>query len=99
MTDDPETPRRISDREVPLDLAGYLMPMEQAPNTPVLIGMPGTDDLFIVVFSTSEKLQATMMSYAIGYDRVAIVTDGHELLDDLRVTNASGHRPYRIRLA
>ena len=53
MTDD--GPRRVSDREVPLAITGHFMPT-QAPNAPVLVGMPGTDDLFVFVFSTEGKL-------------------------------------------
>lgn len=70
-----------------------------APNVPVLIGMPGTDDLFMFVFSTEEKLVSTMESIGIEYTQVARVTDGHELLDDIAETNARGGRPYRLRIA
>ena len=96
MTD--VAPRRISDREVPLRLTGYFMPT-RAPNVPVLIGMPGTDDLFIFVFSTEEKLASTMESIGIGYERVSLVTDGRELLDEIKVTHEGGARPYRLRVA
>ncbi len=44
-------PRRISTREVTIVLTGYFMPTH-APNVPVLMGMSGTDDLFMLVFST-----------------------------------------------
>lgn len=90
--------RRISDREVPLVLTGYVMPMI-ASNVPVLVGMPGTDDLFVFVFSTEEKLVAAMTSFEIEYLRVAVVTDGRELVDEMAASNDSGVRPYRIRLA
>ena len=91
-------PRRISDREVPLRITGYFMPTF-APNVPVLIGMPGTDDLFMFVFSTEEKLSTTMAAIGIEYARVALVTDGRELLDEIAETNARGGRPYRLRMA
>ena len=93
-----EAPRRISDREVSITITGYFMPTE-APNVPVLLGMTGTDDLFICVFSTEAKLAAAMADFEVGYARVAVVTDGVELLDDIRAMNASGGRPYQIRLA
>ena len=96
MTD--VAPRRISDREVPLKITGYFMPTH-APNAPVLIGMPGTDDLFIFVFSTEEKLASTMTAIGIEYERVSLVTDGRELLDEIKATNEGGKRPYRIRVA
>jgi hypothetical protein len=91
-------PRRISDREVPITITGYFMPT-RAPNVPVLIGMPGTDDLFIFVFSTEAKLVASMTAFGIEYARIAIVTDGRELLDEMQATNESGARPYKLRLA
>lgn len=91
-------PRRISDREVPLSISGYFMPTHE-PNAPVLIGMPGTDDLFLFVFSTEEKLRAAMESFGIEYGRIAVVTDGRDLIAEINEANASGERPYRIRLA
>ena len=91
-------PRRISDREVPLVLTGYFMPTH-APNVPVLIGMPGTDDLFVFVFSTEAKLASAMASIGMAYERVALVTDGRELLDEIKATNERGERPYRLRVA
>jgi hypothetical protein len=91
-------PHRISDREVPIAVTGYFMPT-CAPNRPVLIGMSGTDDLFIAVFSTEEKLAETMRTLGIEYARVSIVTNGSELLDDIATMNETGGRPYRIRLA
>jgi len=93
-----DAPRRITDREVPITLAGYFMPMI-APNVPVLMGMPGTDDLFIFVFSTEEKLVAVMTILGISYERLARVTDGIELIDEIEATNARGERPYKLRLA
>lgn len=96
MTD--EAPRRISDRELAINITGYFMPME-APNVPVLLGMPGTDDLFICVFSTAAKLSSMMATFGIDYARVAVVTDGAEVLDDIEKTNQKGDRPYRLRLA
>ena len=95
MTDGP---RQISDREVPLNITGYFMPTHGG-STPVLIGMPGTDDLFMFVFSTEEKLVAAMIAFGIEYESVAVVTDGHELLDEIQARNDGGTRPYRLRLA
>ena len=91
-------PRRISDREVPIVITGFFMPTH-APNAPVLVGMPGTDDLFVFVFSTEEKLAAVMKAIGIEYARVALVLDGRELLDEIKATNDRGERPYRLRLA
>jgi hypothetical protein len=91
-------PRRVSDREVPICIDGYFMPTE-APSVPSLIGMAGTDDLFIFVFSTEEKLAETMASLGIEHARVGRVIDGVELFDEVEEINARGGRPYRIRIA
>jgi hypothetical protein len=96
--DDDTGPRRISDREVPVNLTGYFTPTH-GENVPVLMGMPGTDDLFMFVFSTEEKLRAAMESFGVEYERIAQVTDGKELLADLAAQNATGERPYQLRLA
>ncbi len=79
-------------------LTGYFMPTH-APNVPVLMGMSGTDDLFMLVFSTEERLASAMASFEINYARVAVVTNGGELLDEIQATNESDARPYRLRLA
>lgn len=91
-------PHRITDREVPLAITGYFM-QTRGGSTPVLIGMPGTDDLFMFVFSTEELLAAAMSAFGIVYESVAFVTNGGELLDEIRARNDSGTRPYRLRLA
>ena len=91
-------PRRISDREVPLQLTGYFIPLD-GPGTPVLLGMPGTDDLFLVVFETEEKLVEVMKSIDVTYAKVVVVWSGPELLASIAETNATGDRPYRIRIA
>jgi hypothetical protein len=99
-----DAPRRVSDREVPIAITGYFMPT-QAPDVgeevgdPVLIGMPGTDDLFVFVFSTEEKLVAAMGSFGIEYERVARVIDGTDLIGEIAEMNARDGRPYRIRVA
>lgn len=91
-------PRRISDREVPVNITGYFMPTH-APNAPVLISMPDVDDMFVFVFSTEEKLAVAMADIGIDYERVALVTNARELLDEILATNARGERPYWIRVA
>ena len=91
-------PRRISDREVPLQITGYFMPLAE-PGTPVLFGMPATDDLFIFVFETEEQLVEVMKSVDIAYEKVVVVWSGPELLASIAETNAAGDRPYRIRIA
>ena len=94
----PRAPQRISSREVPLFLTGYFMPT-RAPKAPLLIGMHGTDDLFISVFSTREKLVAAMTQFGLRHAGVSIITNGGDLIDEIKQMNKSGERPYRIRLA
>ena len=91
-------PYRITDREVPIVITGYFMPTD-APNMPVLVAMPDTDDLFIFVFSMEAKLALSMKTLGIDYARMAIVRDDSELIDEIQTLNANGGRPYRIRLA
>lgn len=40
----------------PIDIRNHLMATRQ--NSPIFLGMPGTSDLFLPVFSTVEKLTA-----------------------------------------
>jgi hypothetical protein len=91
-------PWRISDRVVPIAVTGYFMPT-RAPNAPVLIGTSGTNDLFVCVFSTEEKLAEAMKDFGVEYARVAIVTDGAALVIEMATLNANSGRPYRVRLA
>lgn len=91
-------PRQISDRAQSVDVTGYFMPFE-TPLRPVLVGMPDTDDLFVLVFSSRDLLVASMASLGIEYAGVSIVSDGGELADEMVQLNALAERPYRIRLA
>jgi hypothetical protein len=50
-------------------------------------------------FATEEKLAAAMKDIGIDYARVAIVRDGRALIEEINTLNATGGRPYRIRLA
>lgn len=93
-----QNPRQVSDLAVGVDVTGYFMPTVE-PHDPVLIGMPGTDDLFVCVFASREMLAATMRAFEIPYEGVAVVEDGFALADEMAKKNAIGERPYRIRLA
>jgi len=93
-----EGPRRISDREAVVVITGYFVPAD-ASSVPVLVGTPGTDDLFVFAFSTEEKLASALASIRIGYERVVRVIDGAELLGEIAAVNQGGGRSYRIRVA
>jgi hypothetical protein len=83
---------------VPLQLTGYFMPLA-GPGAPVLFGMPGTDDLFMFAFETEAKLVEVMKAVDVAYEKVVVVWSGPELLASVAETNATGDRPYRIRIA
>lgn len=53
---------------------------EGAPaDQPVLVGMPGIDKMFVVVFSTPEKLREGMKIHAPGIDyKIKKIDDGHD---------------------
>lgn len=81
-----------------MSISGYLMPAH-ADRQPVLIGMFGTDDLFIVVFSTEEKLRTFMALISVGFDRIQIIMNGGDFIDSIEDANANDGRPYAIRIA
>lgn len=99
-----DAPRRVSNREMPIAITDYFMPTRAARDgaevgDPVLIGMPGTKDLFVFVFSTTEKLVAAMEALEIQYEGVARVTDGADLIEEVVEMNEASGGAYRIRVA
>lgn len=95
MTDD--GPRQISDRVLEMTITGYLMPYLDD-GAPILCGMPGTEDLFVLLFSSKAKLEAMMKAYNLEYESIKVVTDGREFVSGIDEENTKG-RPYRIRIA
>jgi hypothetical protein len=93
-----EAPKQISDRVLAITLTGYFMPVYET-RQPVLCGMPGTEDLFINVFSTEDKLRSVMADLAIDFDRIQRIIDGQVFLESVEENNAAGGRPYRLRVA
>lgn len=93
-----EGPVQISSRVTIMDITGYLMPALEG-NQPVLVGMPGTDDLFIMLFSDVEKLIKTMMEFDLHFDRIKEVMNGPEFLDSIREDIRKGGRSYELRVA
>lgn len=81
-----------------ISVTGYLMPALEN-RQPVLCGMPGTDDLFVLLFSDKVKLDAFIAEYLIHYDRIQQVTDGGDFVDSIQEENARGGRPYELRIA
>jgi Family of unknown function (DUF6884) len=68
-------------REFP-SLTGCLLPWGEN-NQPALLGMPGTEALYLPVFSTLEKLAATMRRAGVAYAKVKHIDDGAEFLASL----------------
>lgn len=83
---------------IELSITGYFMPAH-ASRQPVLIGMAGTDDLFIVVFSDPEKLREFMAKINTEFDRIQRISDGGEFIHSIQEANAKDGRPYELRIA
>lgn len=86
-------PYRVNDRISELDISGHVFPFFEG--VPVLAAMPGTPDLFLLIFSTSDKLRQTMRDYALPYDRIMQVEEPHDFVEWVMF---SGQMP-RIRIA
>lgn len=80
--DTDEGPRRISNREINIDLAGYLCPFETE-TQPLLLNMPGTDDLFFAVFSTEPKLRSFLAAYRLSCSKIVQIADSRVFLDSV----------------
>lgn len=78
----------------PVTLAGTLIPWHE--DRAVFANMPGTDDLFLLLFSDLNMLQATLSRADIPYTNVKRITDVPVFLADLplAVTQSS-----RLRIA
>lgn len=72
----PETTTRA------IDLTTYLVPCHEN-RQPVLLSMPGTEDLFLATFSTPEALDLFRDMKVVRYARVVQVEDGREFLDSI----------------
>jgi hypothetical protein len=66
---------------------------------PVLIGMAETKDLFIVVFSSEEKLRSFMDDVDVDYDRIQLITNGAEFIESIEEENSRKTRPFVLRIA
>lgn len=68
----------------PVTLAGKLIPWHE--DRAVFANMPGTDDLFLLLFSDLDRLQATLSRADIPYTDVKRITDVSVFLADLPLT-------------
>jgi hypothetical protein len=88
MTDIPGGPRRVSNRVLPTNVTGYLMPWRN--DQPVWLQVPGGgSDLYIPLFTNREKLVAEMARIAMPYDGIKKIDDSREFLDSIP-THAPG---------
>ena len=93
-----EGPKPISNKVVHLSITGYLMPVYED-RQPVLLGMPGTDDLFICLFSEEEKLRSVMAELQIYFHKIVVIMDGPIFLESIKEDIAAQKRPYELRIA
>lgn len=66
---------------------------------PVLIGMAGTKDMFIVVFSDTGKLREFMTQISTEFDRIQLIMNGADFIESIQETNTIDGRPYNLRIA
>lgn len=71
-------PYRISDKVHQLDLTGYVIPYIDG--GPVLIQLPNSNDGFVPIFTTAEKLHEYMKPANIPYEAVNHISDPREFL-------------------
>jgi len=93
MTTGPHLVGRVTE----LSISGYLMPAHMN-RQPVMIGMAGTNDMFIVVFSSEEKLRVFMDAVNVDYDRIQMVTNGSEFIESIDEENGRKTRPFLLRI-
>lgn len=93
-----ESEPKLVGRVSELSISGYLMPAHMN-RQPVLIGMAGTEDLFIVAFSTEEKLRTFMDAVNVDYDRIQMITNGAEFIESIDEENDRKTRPFLLRIA
>lgn len=75
------------------------MPALYLMSQPVLVGMPGTDDLFICLFSTEEKLRTSFADFHIEFEKIVVIMDGHVFIESIKEDIARQKRPYELRIA
>ncbi len=85
-----EGPRRISDKVQEIDIKGYLCPFKSA-TQPLALSMPGTDDLFLAVFSTEGKLLRFLWQFDLKHFKIVQINDGPDFLESI-----TGH--YRVMI-
>lgn len=93
-----EAPWPVSNKDLNIDVSGYLMPCHED-RQPVLIGMHGTNDLFICLYSTEDKLRQSFLDWNIEFARIVIIMDGNTFVDSIKEDIALKERSYELRIA
>ncbi len=70
---DPFEPRRVSDKELAIDITDNLIPWGEN-DQPVYVNVGGKD-LFVPIFSTVEKLCETMEQFNVEYESIKRIDD------------------------
>jgi len=80
-----------------MSITGFFMAAHEN-RQPVLIGMAMTDDLFIMVFSTTDKLREFMSAIDTSFDRIQVIMDGSDFIRSVEEANKNDGRPYELRI-
>jgi hypothetical protein len=85
--DDLPAPKRISDRELELNITDFAILYDDR-GQPYWLNMPGTDDLFCAVFSTKEKAEAFIAEYKLAGIDIKQISDGPDFLESISLVPA-----------
>ncbi len=77
------TPPRI------VDISGYVFPWQDDIG-PALLTLDGSDDMYLPIFSTIDKLRVAATLFNIPVDRVKHIDSGNEFLDSVRHIGPTG---------
>lgn len=79
---EPAAPVRTDDPIGAIQITGYFMPVD-ANQQPKWLQVPGSDSLYLPIFSTPEKAEEVMAQVGLGYDRLTKITDGTAWLESI----------------
>jgi hypothetical protein len=88
MSDEPI--RRVGDTVHHLSLTGHVIAWHDG--EPVLVGMPGTEDQFLPVFSSVDNLRDLLTGIAVAFSAIKRIDSGNEFIASLPLHLASGQR-------
>ena len=83
-------PWQTSQTVVTMDITGYLFPWRSGQPVFVLIG--GTDDYFLPLFATAQKLRDLMTAIKVEFDRIKQINNQREFLASIPTEMPNGER-------